>query len=108
MYVRQQSRDQSWERKAAMAQAIADALARNTAELMMKFMVLLNERVDMNMSTALKTSSGAARVSAMPPFDWTRDKAIYQQWQAWSKKARHALNAMEGDSTEAKIIYFHH
>ena len=26
----------------------------------------------------------------------------------WSKKARHALDAMEGDSEKSKISYFHH
>ena len=104
----QQSRDQSWERQAAMDWAIADALARNTTELMAKFMALLNERVTTSMPTALKTSSGATGISAMPPFHWTRDKTIYQQWQAWSKKARHAMKALEGDSEEAKISYFHH
>ena len=44
----------------------------------------------------------------MTPFDWTRDKAIYQRWQMWSEKARHALAAMEGDSEKTKISYFHH
>ena len=44
----------------------------------------------------------------MPPFDWTRDKTIYQWWQLWSEKARHALDAMEGDLEKAKISYFHH
>ena len=43
-----------------------------------------------------------------PPFDWTKDKAIYQRWQLWSEKARHALDCMEGDSVKAKISYFHH
>ena len=44
----------------------------------------------------------------MDPFDWTRDKAIYQRWQLWSEKARHALETMEGDSEKTKISYFHH
>ena len=44
----------------------------------------------------------------MDPFDWTKDKAIYQRWQMWSEKARHALDAMEGDSEKTKISYFHH
>ena len=41
-------------------------------------------------------------------FDWTKDKAIYQQWQLWSEKARLALDAMEGGSEKTKISYFHH
>ena len=44
----------------------------------------------------------------MDPFDWTKDKAIYQRWQMWSEEARHTLEAMEGDSEKTKISYFHH
>ena len=36
------------------------------------------------------------------------DKTIYQRWQLWSHKARLALDAMEGDSENTKISYFHH
>ena len=41
------------------------------------------------------------------PFDWTKDKAIYQRWQLWSEKVRLTLDAMEGDSERTKISYFH-
>ena len=41
----------------------------------------------------------------MDPFDQTKDKAIYQRW---SEEARHALDAMEGDSEKTEISYFHH
>ena len=44
----------------------------------------------------------------MDPFDWTKDKAMYQRWQLWSEKARLTLNAIEGDSEKTKISYFHH
>ena len=44
----------------------------------------------------------------MDPFDWTKDKAIYQRWQMWSEKAIHALDAMEDDSGKTKISYFYH
>ena len=44
----------------------------------------------------------------MDPFDWTKDKTIYQRWQLWSEKARLTLDAMEGDSEKTKISYFHH
>ena len=44
----------------------------------------------------------------MDSFDWTKDKAIYQRWQMWSEKARHTLDAMEGDSEKTKILYFYH
>ena len=60
------------------------------------------------MPTSLKVTSGTAGLKAMPPFVWTKDKSIYQRWQLWSEKARHALDCMEGDSVKAKISYFHH
>ena len=44
----------------------------------------------------------------MDPFDWIKDKAIYQRWQLWSEKARLALDAMECDSEKSEISYFHH
>ena len=44
----------------------------------------------------------------MDPFDWTKDKAIYQKWQLYLEKPRLTLNAMEGDSERTKISYFHH
>ena len=44
----------------------------------------------------------------MDPFNWTKDKSIYQRWQLWSEKARLTLDAMEGGSEKTKISYFHH
>ena len=44
----------------------------------------------------------------MDPFNWTKDKSIYQRWQLWSEKARLALDAREGDSEKTNISYFHH
>ena len=76
--------------------------------MMAKFTTLLNLHASTPPPVSLQISSGAAGISDMPPFDWTRDKAIYQQWQLWSKKARHTFEAMEGDSEKAKISYFHH
>ena len=60
------------------------------------------------MPTSLKMNSGALGFKVMDPFDWTKDKAIYQRWQTWSEKARHGLDAMEGDSEKTKISYFHY
>ena len=104
----QLARDHCQEKQAAIDEAVAVAISKTTVEMMAKFTALLNERIATSMPVTLKTSSGATEISAIPPFDWTRDKTIYQWWQAWSKKARHALNAMEGDSNKAKISYFHH
>ena len=60
------------------------------------------------MPTSLRMTSRALGFKVMDPFDWTKDKAIYQRWQIWSEKARHALEAMDGDSEKTKISYFHH
>ena len=72
------------------------------------YQALLNERSTAAMPTSLKVTSGANGFKFMDPFDWTKDKAIYQRWQMWSEKARHALDALEGDSEKSKISYFHH
>ena len=56
------------------------------------------------MPISLKVTSGASGFKVMDPFDWYKDKAIYQRWQLWSENARHALGAMEGDS---KSLRFH-
>ena len=72
------------------------------------YQALLNERRAAVIPTSLKVTSGASGFKVMDPFDWTKDKAIYQRWQMWSEKARHTLDAMEGDSEKTKISYFHH
>ena len=64
----------------------------------MHYQALLNERGAAAMSTSLKMMSRALGFKVMDPFDWTKDKAIYQRWQMWSEKAGHTLEAMEGDS----------
>ena len=53
-------------------------------------------------------TSATLGFKVMDPFDWKKDKAIYQRWQLWSEKVRHTLEAMEGDSEKIKISYFHH
>ena len=72
------------------------------------YQALLNERSATVIPTSLKVTSGANGFKVMDPFDWTKDKAIYQRWQLWSEKARLTLDAMEGDSEKTKISYFHH
>ena len=72
------------------------------------YQALLNKRSAAAMPTSLKMTSGALGFKVMDPFDWTKDKAFYQRWQMWSEKARHTLEAMEGDSEKTKILYFHH
>ena len=72
------------------------------------YQAILNERGTATLQTSLKVSSGANGFKVMDPFNWTKDKSIYQRWQLWSVKARLALDAMESDSEKTKISYFHH
>ena len=107
----QAPRDLSWEREArdaALAKQVAEAVARETAKAHVHYQALLNDRSTTAMPTSLKMTSRALGFKVMDPFDWTKDKAIYQRWQMWSDKARPTLDAMEGDSEKTKIPYFHH
>ena len=72
------------------------------------YQALLSDRSAAAIPTSLKVTLGANGFKVMDPFDWTKDKAIYQRWQLWSEKAKLALVAMEGDSERTKISYFHH
>ena len=105
----QANRDLSQERDARdVALAKPEAIAREMAKVHMHYQALLNDRDAAAMPTSLLMTSGALGFKGMDPFDWTKNKAIYQQWQMWSEKARHALEAMEGDSEKTKISYFQH
>ena len=107
----QTNRDLSQERDAwdtALAKTITEAVAREMTKAHAHYTALINEKSAAVMSTSLKVTSGASGFKVMDPFDWSKDKAIYQQWQLWSEKAKHALEAMEGDSEKTKISYFHH
>ena len=72
------------------------------------YQALLNERSAAVIPNIIKVTSRANGFKVVDPFNWTKDKAIYQRWQLWSEKARLALDAMEGDSEKSKISYFHH
>ena len=97
----QASWHQSCERATAIDKLVAVAVARESAWLTATFTAILKESNAVNMPTSLQVTSGAAGIKAIPPFDWTKDKSIYQRWQLWSEKARHALDCMEGDSVKA-------
>ena len=100
---------QDWEaRNAALAKTITEAVAREMAKAHAQYQALLNDRSAAAIPTSLKVTSGADGFKVMDPFDWTKDKAIYQRWQLWSEKARLTLDAMESDSKKTKISYFHH
>ena len=92
---------------AALAQTIAEAVAREMAKAHAHYQAILNERGTATLQTSIKVSSGANGFKVMDLFDWTKDKSIYERWQLWSEKARLTLDAMEGDSEKTKISYFH-
>ena len=95
-------------RDASLAKTIAKAVAREMAKAHAHYQALLNDRGTATIQTSLKVTSGANGFKVMDPFDWTKNKAIYQRWQLWSEKARLTLDAMEVDSERTKISYFHH
>ena len=105
------NRDHSWDqeaRDATLAQTITEAVASEMAKAHVQYQAIINEKSTPTLPTSLKTSSGSHGFKVMDPFDWTKDKSIYQRWHLWSQKARLALDAMEGDSEKTKISYFHH
>ena len=105
----QSNRDLSWDREArdtTLAKTIAKAIAREMAKAHVQYQALLNDRSTAVIPTSLKVTSGANGFKVMDPFDWTKNKAIYQRWQLWSEKTRLALDAMEGDSEKTKIHTF--
>ena len=103
--------DLSWNgeaRDATLAKTIAKAVAREMSKVHVHYQALLNDRSTAVIPNSLKVTSGANGFKVMDPFDWTKDKAIYQRWQLWSEKAGLTLDTMEGDSEKTKISYFHH
>ena len=101
------NRDQE-ARDATLAKTIAEAVAREMAKAHAQYQPIANEKSTPTLPISLKITSGSHGFRVMDPFDWTKDKSIYQRWQLWSHKARLALDAMEGDSVKTKISYFHH
>ena len=76
------NRDLSWEREArdaALAKTIAEAVAMEMAKAHADYQALLNDRSTPVIPTSLKVTSGANSFKVMDPFDWTKDKAIYQR-----------------------------
>ena len=104
---RDHSQDQE-ARDTALAQTITEAVTREMVKAHVHYQAILNERGATTLPTSLKVSSGSHGFKVMNPFNWTKDKSIYQRWQIWSEKARLTLDAMDGDSEKTKISYFHH
>ena len=93
-------------RDTTLAKTITEAVAM--AQVHAQYQALLIDGSTAIIPTSLKVTSGANGFKVMDPFDWTKDKAIYQRWQLWSEKARLTLDAVECDSEKTKISYFHH
>ena len=107
----QSNRDLSQDQEArdtTLAKTITEAVTREMVKAHVHYQALLNDRSAAVIPTSLKVTSGANGFKVMDPFDWTKDKDVYQRWQLWSEKARLALDAMEDDSKKTKISYFHH
>ena len=117
----QESRDTTLAR--TIAQAVAEAFAKQKADETKFIMEIFTRQMEktqaqyeellkashaQNFPSTLKVTSSSDGFRVMDPFDWTRDKNIYQRWQLWSHKAKLALDAMEGDNEKTKISYLHH
>ena len=68
-------------RDAALAKQVGEAVAREMAKAHMHYQALLNDRGTTAVPTSLRMTSRAQGFKVMDPFDWTKDKAIYQRWQ---------------------------
>ena len=65
---------------AVLAQTITETVAREMAKAHAHYQAILNERGAATLQTSFKVSSGANGFKVMDPFDWTKDKSIYQRW----------------------------
>ena len=79
--VRHANRDLNQDREAwdtALAKTITKAVAREMAKAHAHYQALLSEKSGAAVPTSLKVTSGASGFKVMDPFDWSKDKAIYQ------------------------------
>ena len=109
--ISQANRDLSQEREARYAtivKQVAETAAREMIMAHVQYTAMFNEMHAPAIPTTLKITSGVNGFKVMDPFDWTKDRNIYQHWQLWSDKARHALKTMDGDSEDNKISHLHH
>ena len=72
-------RDHSQDQDITLVQTIAEAIAKEMAKAHAHYQAILNERGTATLQTSLKVSSGANGFKVMDPFDWTKDKSIYQR-----------------------------
>ena len=77
---RDHSQDQE-ARDTTLAQTITKAVAREMAKAHVHYQAIINEKDATTLQTSLKVSSGSHGFKVMDPFNWTKDKSIYQRWQ---------------------------
>ena len=76
---RDHSQDQE-ARDAALAQTITEAVVREMVKAHAQYQAIINEKSTPTLPTSLKISSGSHGFRIMDPFDWMKDKSIYQRW----------------------------
>ena len=94
--------------KADDTKFITETFTRQMEKTQAQYEELLKASRAQNFPSTLKVTSSSDGFRVMDPFDWTRDKNIYQRWQLWSHKAKLALDAMEGGNEKTKISYLNH
>ena len=78
----QAASDLSHEREArdtTLAKQVVEAVAREMAKAHMHYQVLLSDRGATAMLTSFKMTYGVLGFKVKDPFDWMKDKAIYQR-----------------------------
>ena len=99
----QANRDLRWEREAreaTLASIITETVAREVSKAHAQYTTWIKENCATTLPGTLKINSGVNGFKVMDPFEWTQDRNIFQCWQIWSEKAKHALKTMEGDTEE--------
>ena len=103
----QRDLSQDWEaRDVALAQTIAEAVAREMAKAHVHYQAIFNEKGTATLQTSLKVSSGANGFKVMDPLIGQRTNLSTRDGNCGQKRL--TLDTMEGDSEKTKISYFHH
>ena len=103
----QSTRDLSQDHKAwdaALAKTITKSVAREMAKPHVNYQAIMDERGAATIKTSLKVSSGANGFKVMDPFNWTKDKSIYQRWQLWSERLDSSLMPWKVTQKELKFL----
>ena len=66
-------------RDAALVWTIAEAVTREMAKAHVHYQAIINEKGTTTLPTSLKISSGSYGFKVMDPFNWTKEKSIYQR-----------------------------